>query len=522
MKRKQGFTLQLMVGALVILSGLTTLAASMVIAYRNEKKSLSRIALEMNKIQSDRIADSVDGLFFTMKTSLSETGSHLMRKQGRTDPAELLDLFLLTHPDFNSIVLVDANGILLHASPRNPNRIGQKVESAGVKQSLEEKRPLVTEPYTSVENRLIVMVSEPLFDETGAYRGFLGGSIRLHEHNLLSKIVSGLPSGGSGSYVYVVSSSGNLLYHPDKNRIGENVADNAAVQHLMAGQSGAQRLVNSRGVDMLASYTALKGVSWGVVSQTPTDAVLSDSKKQVSAIALYTLPIMLAVLVLIHFIVGKASAPLVKLARYAARLSYRTGAPEPLPIIHGWNYEANKLYGAMEIAVRQVRGEFDSLLLASRTDPLTGLFNRRVMDHYIGIWMAERMPFCLLLLDLDHFKQVNDEYGHDKGDEALRTVAQTVKANAGPEHVCCRFGGEEFVVLMPGATRKEAAGFAEAIRSRLERTASPIGKPITVSIGLAAYPVSAGDAEALFRLADEALYRAKRAGRNRVEIGGGP
>ncbi|TMV48457.1 diguanylate cyclase [Paenibacillus mesophilus] len=517
MDRKKGFTLQLMVSVLVILSGLTTLAASMFIAYRNEKKSLTRITLEMNKINSDRIADSVDGLFFTMKTSLSETARYLMRKQGQTDVSEMLNLFLLNHPDFNSVSMVNENGILLHSSAGITEMTGQKVESVGVAQALREKRPLVSEPYMSVGNRLIVLVSEPLFDENGTYRGFLGASIRLQEQNLLSKMITGVPSGGSGSYVFVVSSSGYILYHPDRSRIGENGSENVAVQDLMAGKSGAQRLVNTRGIDMLASYTALKGLNWGVVSQTPTNAVLSDSKKQVLGIALYTIPVMLVVIIIIYYLIGKVSEPLVKLARFASRLSYRTAADEPFPRIHDWNYEANKLYGAMAIAVNHVRHEYDNLLLEAHTDPLTGLFNRRVMDHYIQVWMAEKVPFCLLILDLDHFKQVNDTYGHDAGDEVLRAVAQTVRANTRREHVCCRFGGEEYVVLMPGTTRKEAAGYAETIRLCLEQSASPIGRPVTVSVGLAAYPDSAVDSEVLFRLADEALYKAKRAGRNRVE-----
>lgn len=519
MDRRKGLTLQLMVSILVILSGLTTLAASMLIAYRNEKKSLTRITLEMNKINSDRIADSVDGLFVTLKTSLSETGRYLMRKPDRSGDAEILELFLLNHPDFNSVIMVDENGILRHGFPGSFELLGQKMESAGVNQALRDKRPLVSEPYVSTGSRLIVLVSEPLFDESGAYRGFLGGSIRLQEQNLLSRILSGVPSAASGSYVFVVSSSGNILYHPDRKRIGDNVTENEAVQDLMRGKSGERRLVNTHGVDMLASYTALKGVGWGVVSQTPTDAVLSDSQKQVMGIAVYTVPIMLAVLLLIYLLIGKVSEPLVKLARYAARLSYRTAAHEPFPRIHDWNYEANKLYGAMTIAVNQVRREFDSLLLEAHTDPLTGLFNRRVMDHYTKVWLAEQVPFCLLILDLDHFKQVNDTYGHDAGDEVLKYFSQTVRSNTKREHVCCRFGGEEFVVLMPGTTRKEAVAHAETIRASLEQNASPTGKPVTVSIGLTAYPDSAAEAETLFRLADEALYRAKRLGRNRVEAG---
>ncbi|MDF2720916.1 MAG: diguanylate cyclase [Paenibacillus sp.] len=516
MDRKKGLTLQFMVSVLVILSSLTTLAAGIFVAYRNEKQSLIRITLEMNKINADRIAESVDGLFYTMKTSLAETSRYLMRKQEK-DTTEILSLFLLNHPDFNTIFMVDEKGVLQFTSTAVSELTGQRVESAGISQALQEKRPLVSEPYLSVNNNLVVMISEPLFDDKGMYRGFLGASFRLQEQNLLSKMISGMPSGNSRSYVYVVSSSGYILYHPDRDRIGENGSANSAVQDLMAGKSGSKRLINTRDVDMLASYTALKGINWGVVSQTPAEAALSDSKKQVLGIALYTIPIMLAILVVIYFLIGKVSEPLVKLARYASQLSYRTAADEPLPRIHDWNYEANKLYGAIAIAVNHVRHEYDSLQLEAHTDPLTGLFNRRVMDHYMKVWLKGNVPFCLLILDLDHFKHVNDTYGHDVGDEVLKAVAQTIKANTRREHVCCRFGGEEFVILMPGTERKEAVGYAETIRLCMEQSPGPTGKPVTVSVGISACPDSASDAETLFRLADEALYKAKRNGRNRVE-----
>lgn len=518
MKRRQGLRLRFLVVALVVFSIWTTLGASTFIAYRTEKEALTRLTLEMNQINSDKIAESVDGLFANLKQSLAATGDYFTRNRNMFPLSNQLELFRLNHTEFNSVVLVDENGMMLDSAPANNALKGQIITTEGAVQALREKRPLISEPYVSTLNRLIVVVSHPLIDEKGVYRGFIGGSIWLQEENLLSKLLSTSPNDENGSYMYVVSSSGNLLYHPDSSRNGENVVDNPAVKELMTGHSGKMRLLNSRGVEMLASYTALKETGWGVVAQTPTEFVVRDSKKLVLLIPLYTLPIMVLFIIAISLIIGKVADPLVKLARYAARLSYQAGAIEPVPRIHDWNFEANQLHRALTIAVRQVGSEFDSLSHDANTDPLTGLYNRRIIELYTRTWIGGRVPFSLLMMDLDHFKRINDTFGHDAGDEVLKFLARTVRALTEERHMCCRFGGEEFVVLMPETAPEQAAVYAEAIRTYMESTDSPVGQPVTLSIGMASYPEDAGDAEQLFRLADEALYRAKGAGRNRVEF----
>jgi diguanylate cyclase (GGDEF)-like protein len=517
MKRRQGLRLRFLVVALVVFSIWATLGASTYIAYRTEKEALTRLTLEMNQINSDKIAESVDGLFASMKKSLAATGDYFVRNRDQIPLADQLELFRLNHPEFNSIVLVDEKGKLLESSPANAALKGQIITTEGTVQALREKRPLVSEPYISTLNRLVVVVSHPLVDEKGAYRGFIGGSIWLQEENLLSKLLSTSPNDENGSYMYVVSSSGNLLYHPDSSRNGENVNDNPVVKELKSGHSGKMRLHNSRGIEMLASYTALKETGWGVVAQTPTESVNRDTKKLVLLIPLYTLPIMVVFIFAISLMIGKVADPLVKLARYAARLSYQAGAIEPVPRIHDWNFEANQLHRALTIAVRQVGSEFDSLSHEANTDPLTGLYNRRVLEFYTRTWIGGRVPFSLLLIDLDHFKRINDTFGHDIGDEVLKFLAQAVRSLTEERHMCCRFGGEEFVVLMPDTAPELALVYAETIRAYMEATDSPAGRPVTLSIGIAAYPEDADDAEQLFRLADEALYRAKGAGRNRIE-----
>jgi len=169
----------------------------------------------------------------------------------------------------------------------------------------------------------------------------------------------------------------------------------------------------------------------------------------------------------------------------------------------------------------------ESLRRQSVLDPLTGLFNRRHFDAALKRELArarrKNVPVSLVLVDIDHFKRVNDDYGHAVGDAVLRTIAQQLRQGIREGDIACRYGGEELVLLLPECTAADACARAEAIRGALESaTPNPEGdgpERITASFGVASYPVHAQDAESLFWATDKALYRAKQAGRNRVLMG---
>ncbi|MDX9873952.1 MAG: diguanylate cyclase [Spongiibacteraceae bacterium] len=161
----------------------------------------------------------------------------------------------------------------------------------------------------------------------------------------------------------------------------------------------------------------------------------------------------------------------------------------------------------------------------SFVDPLTSLYNRRYLnDHVereIAAYERKQQPFALLILDVDHFKLVNDRYGHDVGDEALRAIAQVILSQTRKTDVCCRLGGEEFVVLLPGAAQELALERAEIIREAVHNcaiTGLPSSHSLTISIGVSVFPDHGSDMSCLLRAADQALYRSKRGGRNRTSL----
>lgn len=156
-------------------------------------------------------------------------------------------------------------------------------------------------------------------------------------------------------------------------------------------------------------------------------------------------------------------------------------------------------------------------------DPLTNLFNRRYLDETLDRELAraarEHYQVCVIMLDIDHFKKVNDTYGHEAGDHVLKALADTLSSRNRRGDFACRFGGEEFVVVMPNIAVEVAYQRAEELRKTLNSLAIPYGQfylNTTISIGIAGYPSNGQEREALLRAADRALYAAKRAGRNHI------
>ncbi|UPY36437.1 GGDEF domain-containing protein [Sediminicoccus sp. KRV36] len=169
---------------------------------------------------------------------------------------------------------------------------------------------------------------------------------------------------------------------------------------------------------------------------------------------------------------------------------------------------------------RELQSELAEARHLATTDPLTGLANRRQLDHALQEEAAAQKPFALLMVDLDHFKAVNDSHGHPAGDLVLRHVAGLLAEMTGAEALAARFGGEEFAVILPIGGLREVLAIAERLRAGIGASAiaiGPAGQRISVTASLGVAMAGRGEAPArLIERADAALYEAKRGGRNRV------
>jgi diguanylate cyclase (GGDEF)-like protein len=207
----------------------------------------------------------------------------------------------------------------------------------------------------------------------------------------------------------------------------------------------------------------------------------------------------------------------------------RNGCVDFLPKMEA--LDNNKLWHFVEAALgrhkkaqadrRKTERRMEQLARLAEQDPLTGLSNRRCLDRWFEkrrITRDRRGCVSVIMLDLDHFKRINDRHGHDCGDRILRAVADVVRGCAGPKDVACRYGGEEFVIIRPATSLAAAVHWAEVLRKKvagLETRSGDRRVPVTVSIGVVECTSADLSREKISR-ADQAMYLAKQRGRNMV------
>jgi diguanylate cyclase (GGDEF)-like protein len=257
-------------------------------------------------------------------------------------------------------------------------------------------------------------------------------------------------------------------------------------------------------------------IDWAVIAELPAHEAFS----QVARLRNLTIVVLAALVVVLGslgWLLGVLIVrPVVRLSQGAAKVA--GGDLEVgLPVIAGGEVGyLTEVFNDMVARLREGRQELERL---SVTDGLTGLFNRRrlmeALDEEVRRGQRHDRRFAVLMADIDHFKQYNDTHGHLAGDRVLARVAEILRETTRDLDCAARYGGEEFFVLMPETTLEGAMEVADRMRARL---AGEIigGGHVTLSAGVAEFPVHGETVEAIIASADAALYEAKREGRNRV------
>jgi len=263
----------------------------------------------------------------------------------------------------------------------------------------------------------------------------------------------------------------------------------------------------------------MKGVprlDWAVLAEVP----VTEAFRQVTRLRNVTVLIVAALLVAVglfaYFLGLLITRPLDRLTRAAANVA-GGDLDVHLPVVGGGELKyVTEVFNDMVARLHESRRELERL---SITDDLTKLYNRRYLMETLAneVRRSRRLdhPCALLMADVDHFKEYNDAYGHLAGDAALTRIAGVLRETTRDVDCAVRYGGEEFVVLMPETKAPGAIETAQRIRTRLA-TDELVGEKLSLSIGVAQFPDDGDTPEALLARADAALYRAKREGRDRV------
>lgn len=291
--------------------------------------------------------------------------------------------------------------------------------------------------------------------------------------------------------------------------------DGSALEAL-ADTGQLARYVDPAGTEHVGAASQVSATGWRLAAEMPSN----DAYKQISRLrnlSVALIVIMLTVVGVLAYLLGQLIVrPLDRLIAATAKVAGGDLAVD-LPVTTGGEVGAlTEVFNTMVVRLRDHRHELERL---SITDALTGLFNRRHLEEVLAT-ECERArrhghPTALLLIDIDHFKQYNDTYGHLAGDEVLRRVAHLIQETVRTGDCVARYGGEEFIVVLPETALEGAVLLGERVRRRI--SLEPFhGRTVTLSVGVAQTPPASVMPEGLTAAADDALYRAKREGRDRV------
>jgi diguanylate cyclase (GGDEF)-like protein len=346
--------------------------------------------------------------------------------------------------------------------------------------------------------------------------GALSATARLRS---LQRTLSDLAPVGGGRVV-LIGADNRVILGPDSMSAAEMQVQLAIARRATQRTGGIVEYSSVDGVAVVGSFRRAPSLPWTVVAELPATEAFRQLR-QLRTTAIFVVALLVVGVGGVAYLLGLLLVqPLDRLTAASAQVAAGDFAVE-LPVVGGGEVGAlTQVFNEMVVKLRKGR---DDLELLSVTDSLTNLYNRRRLVEELEdeVRRCQRLkhPFAVLMVDVDHFKQYNDAFGHMAGDQVLVRVAAALKESVREVDSVARYGGEEFVVLMPEATEREASTLAERLRKRVAAEAFE-HRGVTISLGVAQYPIGGETADEVLAAADSALYDAKRAGRNRVALAG--
>ncbi|KGD84316.1 diguanylate cyclase [Pantoea stewartii subsp. indologenes] len=466
--------------------------------------------LESSTAYARKLAYTADNMFRTAQKELAFSAGQITSYRDLQALQYETDRLRLQSDMFSSVLALSSDGQVVAASPLNFIPSGTLLSVAPGQLQAVKKGPFVSEPLTPYTGNYLIFLSNPVYSPSGKYLGYLAGSIYLTKVSMLSRLLS-QHFYADKTTVSIVSDNGEVVYSPDEALTGKRISLSPDLSaQLKQKKYGAMKtLLNHQ--DCLLGYSDVVKTNWHVFVCVSTDVTAALLKRIVREVILYGLLLSLLLVIASLYISTRISKPLEKLARLTR--SGTTGRLSGMDEIKAWYREADRLKKAFLAYSKTINKTFSVLRDDALTDHLTKLHNRRGFDQLTAPLVGGDNLHTLALFDIDHFKQVNDQFGHDTGDEVLIAVSGLLKKGCRTQDIVCRFGGEEFVIFFPDTTLSEAGVVVNRIRENIATVEFPVVKHITISAGVCEL---GEDREKALALADQLLYRAKHGGRNRV------
>ena len=381
---------------------------------------------------------------------------------------------------------------------------------------------VIGEPYSlATSSPTLAILAVPIDAGLLSVVGSLAASLRF---DAVDEILEEFAPSGTGR-VTLVTPAGRVIAQSGSatEEAPPVVAVEAEVLDALVGADGAVEYTTAEGIEMVGAMTPVPGLEWSVVARIPADEAYAEVI-QLRNSTFILLSLILVVVGGIAYLLGVVIVrPLGRLTEGAGLVAAGDLSVDLPEAGRGEVGYLTRVFNEMVQQIRQSRAELDErnqeLERLSLTDLLTGLRNRRFLieafDKEIRRADRHERPFCVLMIDVDRFKQYNDTHGHLAGDEVLKRMGVVLHEATRDLDVVARYGGEEFICLLPECSAEDAVVAAERIRTRLAKEAFE-GGPLTISVGAAEFPAHGETATTVIGAADAALYEAKAAGRDRV------
>jgi diguanylate cyclase (GGDEF)-like protein len=448
---------------------------------------------------------------------------------GAATQGRLRDYLVSLHErfsDFEKLMVLDINGNVIATSAAEVTQVPLPVDWQA---TLKADNQIVGDAYWDPRSgRAKLIVAVPAQRADGRVLGAFAAELNLAPVQMLLRSFAPDSTGA----VHLVNSRGAAI--ASSAGVTEQLIripiPPATMKKLRERARAPFAYTSFGGKDVIGTLEYVPQVSWLVISEISGEAAFMQVRR-FRDVALLVIVLLLIAVTLSAYRLGRLIArPLDRLTKAAGEVAAGDLAVD-LPEATGGGEVGylTEVFNHMVFRLRESRIELDrinetlrkkneELEMLSTTDSLTGLSNHRALmkrlDDEVTRFKKDKHGFSVLVGDVDHFKQYNDAFGHPAGDEVLQMIAEIMRDSTRKQDCCARYGGEEFVIVLPDTAIADALDTAEHIRARVAAKKFN-GRKMTLSIGVASFPEDADDAEAIIAVADEALYQAKREGRDR-------
>jgi len=449
-----------------------------------------------------------------------------------TSPTEgrLRDYLVSLHErfsDFEKLMVLDLDGNVIATSAPDVTKVNLPADWQA---TLKSDNQIVGETYWDpVAKRAKLIVAVPAQRADGRLLGAFAAELNLAPVQMLLRSFAPDSTGA----IHLVNLKGGAIASSEgvSERTIKSPMPASTMKKLRERARAPFEYSSFSNRDVIGTLEYVPQVSWAVIAEISAEAAYSQVRRFRDVALLVIVFLLVAVTAAAYRLGRLISRPLDRLTKAAGEVAAGDLTVD-LPAAPGGGEVGylTDVFNHMVYRLRDGRAELDrinetlrkkneELELLSTTDSLTGLSNHRSLmkrlDDEVARFKKEKRGFSVLVGDVDHFKQYNDAFGHPAGDEVLQRIAEIMRESTRKVDCCARYGGEEFVIVLPDTSAADALDTAEHIRARVAAKKFS-GRKMTLSIGVATFPEDADDAEAIIAVADEALYQAKREGRDRT------